>query len=89
MTEEHRKPGIAFWAIVVLAVAIIPSAIYLGTYAWIVEPTPVAIFPSMGGEHHFVVPKYDRLGEALFWRTFFGPANQLDRCVRPDVWQQE
>jgi hypothetical protein len=88
MTDaQNSRPGVAFWSTVLAVVVLVPPAMYLGAYAWIVEPTPVVILPSMGGERHFTVPKYDRLGGALFWRTFFRPANQLDRCVRPDVWQ--
>ena len=86
MTADRKKPGVAFWATVVAVVVLVPAAMYLGAYAWLVEPTPVVILPSMGGELHLIVPKYDRLGEALFWRTFFRPANWLDTRVRSDVW---
>jgi len=86
---DRKKAGVAFWATVVVVVGLIPSTLYLLAYAWIVEPKAVVTFPSAGGEHHFVVPDYHRLGDSMFWRTFFRPANELDRHIRPDTWQPE
>lgn len=84
---SRKKPGVAFWTTVVVVVAIFLSAIYLGAYAWIVEPKLVVTFPAAGGEHRFVVPDYHRLSTSLFWRRFFRLANQVDRWARPEVWR--
>ena len=87
MTTFQKQPGLAFWTTVLLVVVLVPAAIYLGAYAWLVEPTPVVTFPVGRPEHRFVVPTYPRLGKSQTWRTFFRTANELDRSVRPDVWQ--
>jgi len=89
MTSDHKKPGVAFWATVVVIGVLIPTAIYVGAYAWVIEPVSVVAHLTSGEKHRFVVARYPRLGQSSIWRTFFGPANQLDRLVRPYVWQKD
>jgi hypothetical protein len=83
---DRKKPGIAFWATVVVVAVLVPSAIYLGAYAWLIEPTPAVAHVTTGEEYHFIMPRYPRLGDSPFWSTFFEPANRLDRRVRPEAW---
>jgi hypothetical protein len=87
MTSSSNKPGVAFWATVVVIVALIPSAAYLGAYACLVEPDKRLVY-SLGTDSSIVVETYPSIGKSQFWRSFFEPANWLDRRIRPDVWNR-
>ncbi len=82
---SHKKPGVAFWATMVVVVGI-PVAAYFTAYWWCVEPSRSGIF-SLPVSVQRVVASYPRLGDSRDWEAFFAPANCLDRRLRPKVWQ--
>jgi hypothetical protein len=74
----------AFWTTVVVVVLLVPFAAYLGACAYLVEPEERIVVSLFG--YSRVDARYPGLGDSPFWRSFFRPANWLDRRVRPDVW---
>ncbi len=87
MTSDRKKPGVTFWMTVVVVALLVPSAAYLGTYAYLVKPDE-RIVVSLDA-HSFVIATYPRIEDSPFWRAFFRPANCLDRRVRPDIWHND
>ena len=82
---SSKKPGFAFWTIVVVLVLLIPAAGYLGAYAGLVKPDDRKVLDLNSG-FSLVVATYPGVGVSRFWRAFFRPANLLDRRLRPEVW---
>jgi hypothetical protein len=85
--SDRKKPGMAFWATVVVVVVLVPSAAYLGAYACLLEPDKRSVY-SLGTDSAIVVETYPGIGKSQFWRSFFDPANRLDRRIRPTVWSR-
>jgi hypothetical protein len=84
---DRKKPGLAFWATALVVVLLVPLAIYLGAYAWLVEPTFLADSASLSWVQFTRHPRYPRLGGSPVWEEFFGPANWVDRRIRPEAWK--
>jgi hypothetical protein len=91
MSPDRKKPGVAFWATVVVVVVLVAVSAYVGAYALMVTPGPgYLVGPDM---HHRQHPAYYDLSfaglsshqhEAL--GRFFAPVNSIDRTFRQDVW---
>jgi hypothetical protein len=92
MTSDRKKPGVAFWATVGLTIALLVAlCFYVGAYAWMVRPVPVALDVCLPAER--VDPDYT--GASLsttghrdqeFWMKFFGPVHRIDRLIRRETW---
>ncbi|HEY3967085.1 MAG TPA: hypothetical protein VGM05_21170 [Planctomycetaceae bacterium] len=91
---DRKKPGVAFWATVVVVVALI---FYVAAYSIMVSPA--VVFHSGLGEPPPLIPKYHLIGNWLEdrrWprdggacRPFFAPIHWIDRRVRRHVWEPE
>ena len=81
MTSDRKKPGVAFWATVVVVV-VLPLAAYIGAYAWSVEAV-TGLWAKVE-----MRPTYTRLGNSQAWHKFFWPAHWVDRRVRPRFWHE-
>jgi len=85
MTTDRKKPGVAFWATVV--VVCLP-ALYVGAYCWMVEP--LEIHPSK--TKFYCLPSYPLVnpsGVGVWygqWERFFSPIHSIDRHLKPTVW---
>ena len=89
---DHKKPSVAFWATVGLVVTVVVAlCAYAGAYARMVRPVPFAlgvclpparIDPDYSGAS-LITPGHR---DQAFWEKFFGPANWLDRQLRPKTW---
>jgi hypothetical protein len=87
---EHKKPGVTFWATVVV-VCLLPVFGYGGAYLYIVDidgrwhsgpewPTAYKVKP------YYCINNY-RDQEVLGW--IFGPAHSIDRRIRRVKWTGE
>ena len=101
MTPSRKKPGVAFWATVVVFVLLASVAVYGGAYIWMLDdqyrhhytfsgPGPFKLRPVYR-------PRYSELRGSdflsdsdleneEFWSAFFGPAHWLDAKLRPKKW---
>jgi hypothetical protein len=87
MSEQKKKPGVAFWATVVVAV-LLPLAAYVGAYYGTVLVL-LHIEKDMDGTnyrqtcepHYASDPRWDG---AL--KAFFAPVHWIDRKTMPDRW---
>lgn len=98
--SEPRKPGPILPIAVTLAVLL---GLYVGAYYLMVQPLgfsscfhcPVdAVVPGYPfTQHKHVGSFWDELDSLEThradsrWEPFFRPAHQLDRCIRPHVWE--
>jgi hypothetical protein len=89
MTSDRKKPGVAFWASVVVVVALALLSAYSGSYLLILEPTRKSRNYPFLGVRWAAEPHYRAFGKQDFWRAFFEPANSLDRRIRPKIWAPE
>ncbi|MGE5190969.1 MAG: hypothetical protein ACM3U2_00590, partial [Deltaproteobacteria bacterium] len=87
MTPSRKKPGVAFWATVVLVVGLALLAGYGGSYLLIVEPAySIRYYPLVGPARLSTGPHYHAIGKQDFWRSLFAPAHSLDQRIRPETW---
>jgi len=82
---------VAFWATVVVVVALVCTAAYVSTYMWMVKPVPMAF--STHGPVERMDPDYtgttlfaDGTRDQEFWEKVFGPAHWIDRRLRRSKW---
>ncbi len=80
MSEDRKKPGVAFWTTVVVVVLLIGYPLSFGPACWVTSRTNVgaALLPeiycpmtwAMSRHHriHRVLDSYARLGSAPYWR---------------------
>src|SRR5258708_37243331 len=99
MTPSRKKPGVAFWASVVVAVLLASAAAYGGAYIWMLDDHfrhsytfrvrgPFEL-PAVYRRHSERGSPYlsdSDLESQEFWSAFFGPAHWLDTKLRPDKW---
>lgn len=89
----NRRERWAKWTGIVLAAGF-PICAYIGSYALMVNPIEMGAF-SAGFYHGRVTPLYALPGRPLgslshaFCQRFFGPANSLDRRIRPETWKDK
>ncbi len=87
MTTSHKKPGVAFWATVVVGTAL---TAYPVSYAFMVTPKLVTF--SSSGRAERIEPDYTGgtplIGtrDQTFWERVFTPAHWADRRIRPETW---
>ena len=82
---DRKKPGVAFWATVVVVVAV--PVLYAAGYLVTVKRTTSYRRGWMKYRPFYSVPiAHDRQD---FWRTFFSPAHAADRRIRPSVWPND
>lgn len=86
MDERHKKPGVAFWATLGIVLSLLLIAGYAGSYFLLVEPIQTSRYYPLLSVSWFAVPHYHVVGKQDFWRSFFAPANSVDRRIRPKTW---
>ena len=95
MSEKRAARELVKWVGVTLAVLL---GLYVGAYYWTVRPEIFDNYPDPGMRvepwYSFVDPFLaddDPYPDANPWfertRSFFGPIHQLDRRIRPDIWE--
>ncbi len=85
MTPDRKKPGVAFWATVVVVGALMPISVYVGMYAWMVSPSPTVLEDY--GKPVEICPDYsDSPRDQEFWEKVFGPVHWIDRKIRRETW---
>jgi hypothetical protein len=95
MSEERKKPSAVFQVCVAAAIAVFMLAAYIGAYALMVTPDDVFMEnPSDRDElipSGYMAPIYvedqTTTAEDLLQAIFY-PVHQIDRRVRPSVWDQ-
>jgi len=82
LMADRKKPGVAFWA----AVVVVGFAIaYAGSYACLVRQPRRYMLSGVGPWE--LRPDYEiPFPEQRFWRALFGPAHWLDKRIRPKGW---
>src|SRR5262249_16418418 len=82
-----KKPGVAFWATVVVIAGLALVAGYGGSYLLIVQPAcSIRYYPSWGPARLSMGPHYRASGKQDFWRSLFAPAHSIDQRIRPETW---
>jgi hypothetical protein len=81
MPEKRAGRELAKWVAVTLTVLL---GLYVGAYYWLVSP-----FHSPNGcwTHAGYRVSCDTLDDAAWWQGLFRPLHQLDRRIRPHVWE--
>ena len=82
MSEPRKKPGVAFWATVVVASLLL---LYIASYVALVEPQGHA-WPYPMTVATYRLPGSSNAFQPARWQQMFAPLNALDRVVRPEKW---
>ena len=96
---DRKKPGVAFWATVMLVMALsVTTLAYVGSYVLVVGECPVISSGGNTGDRLEVPVRYSAdwppvaglfRGHRAFWTEFFAPIHAVDRVVRPSAWYVE
>jgi hypothetical protein len=83
------EPSVAFWATMFAIVPLLFVA-YLGLYVWLVVPFRFLGYGTgLEPEPPCVIDTYRGGVNRRLAVEFFGPANWLDRRVRPELWKAD
>jgi hypothetical protein len=90
MSSDRKKPGVAFWATVIVAgTAMLALGGYIVAYAYMVEGEWVFMAPDGPYvQEEYRNPISGRLEEKN-WSKIFAPVHWIDRQVRRDRWSPE
>ncbi len=87
---NRKKPGVEFWATVVVVGVLVALSGYFGTYALMVNPTRVWRSCGPNPPPSEVMAYYpEGIGSSASWESFYAPANFFDRKVRPAKWERQ
>jgi hypothetical protein len=85
VTSDSKKPGVAFWATVVVVVVTL-LLLYPATY--LLAMNPIWTIPYFGGDWERY-PQYKLPCNEETATKLFGWAHGIDRRIRPDFWSEK